>query len=297
MSLADVIKLVFLSAIWGASFIFLRIAVPELGPVLTTTLRIAFAGGALMMYAWITGVKMHWRENLKPFALVALCAGIIPFASFSYAALYLPAAHMAVLNSTAPIFGAVLSVVWLAERLTLPKLTGLLLGITGVAILVGASTLTMNSATLLASGSCLLGACSYALASIVVKKTGHPGGIQPIAMATASLMLGGMMMLPTVPFTLPAAMPSMLALGSVAALALLSSALAQALFIPLISKVGPTRAMSVSFLIPLFSMLWGVIFLNEAIGLSTLIGAVVVLLAMALVLVTPRTDPPSRMRG
>lgn len=288
MSIADLAKLVFLSAIWGGSFIFLRIAVPEVGPVLTATLRTVFAGAALVAYAAATGVEMKWRQNFKSFALVGLCAGVIPFTCFSFAALHLPAAHMAVLNSTAPIFGALLSVALLAERLTMQKLYGLLLGVIGVAILVGAGTLTLTSATLLASGACMLGASSYALSSIVVKKSGRPGGVHPIAMATASLALGGMMMLPTLPFTLPPAMPSALALMCIAAMSLLSSALAQALFIPLIVKVGPTKAMSVSFLIPLFSMLWGRIFLGEQIGLSTVFGAAVVLLAMALVLIAPR---------
>lgn len=290
MSFADLVKLVFLSAIWGGSFIFLRISVPEFGPLLTAFLRTVLAAAVLYAYAHATGVAMNWRANLKPYALVGLCAVVIPFSGFSFAALYLPAAHMAVLNSTAPIFGAVLSIALLGERLTLSKLAGLLLGVAGVAILVGAGSVELNTSTLLASAACLAAACAYALASIVVKKTGRPGGVHPIGMATASLVCGGALLLPTLPFSLPEAMPSLLAILSVSALSLLSSGLAQALFIPLIVKVGPTRAMSVSFLIPLFSMLWGVLFLGEAVGVSTLVGAAVVLLAMALVLAAPRAE-------
>lgn len=99
------------------------------------------------------------------------------------------------------------------------------------------------------------------------------------------------MMVPTLPFALPPAMPSMLALGCVAALSLLSSGVAQAVFIPLIVKIGPTRAMSVSFLIPLFSMVWGYLFLNESVTTSTLVGAAVVLAAMALVLTASHPEP------
>ena len=291
MSLADLAKLVFLSAIWGGSFIFLRVAVPETGPLLTATLRTTLAGVALMAYASATGVQMHWRANLKPYVVVGLFAAAIPFTCFSFAALYLPAAHSAVLNSTAPLFGAVFSILWLAERLTLSRLAGLVLGILGVAILVGAGTVELNPSTLVAVAACLTAAACYALSSIIVKKTGKPGGIHPIAMATGSLVLGGLMMLPTVPFSLPPAMPSTLALVCVGAMSLLSSGLAQALFIPLIVKVGPTRAMSVSFLIPLFSMLWGVIFLDEAIGMATLAGGIVVLTAMGLVLAPSRSAP------
>lgn len=290
MSAADFAKLVFLSAIWGGSFIFLRIAVPETGPLLATTLRTSLAGVALLAFAAATGVPMRWRANLKPYAVVGLFAGVIPFSCFSFAALHLPAAHSAVLNATAPLFGATFSVLWLAERLTLRKLAGLLLGVIGVAVLVGAGTLPLNVPVLIAIAACLLAAACYALSSIIVKKTGQPGGIHPIAMATGSLVLAGLMMAPTVPFSLPPVLPSMRALASVAALSLLSSGLAQALFIPLIVKVGPTRAMSVSFLIPLFSMLWGVVFLREPVGWPTFVGGAVVLLAMGMVLTAPAPE-------
>ncbi|MFC7516315.1 DMT family transporter [Herbaspirillum sp. GCM10030257] len=289
MSSADLAKLVFLSAIWGGSFIFLRIAVPETGPLLTAALRTGLAGLALMAFALMTGVQMNWRSNAKPFAIVGLFAGVIPFTCFSFAALYIPAAHSAVLNATAPLFGAIFSVIWLSERLTIRKLTGLVLGVVGVGILVGVGTVAMTPSTLLAIAACLVSAASYALSSIIVQKTGRPGGIHPIAMATGSLALGGLMMVPALPFTLPPAMPSVTALACIAAMSLLSSGLAQALFIPLIVKVGPTRAMSVSFLIPLFSMLWAFIFLHESVGMSTLVGGVIVLVAMGLVLTSSRS--------
>ncbi len=284
MSVADIAKLIFLSAIWGGSFIFLRVAVPEVGPLLTAMLRTSLGGLALLAFAAASGVSMHWRRNIKPYAVVGLFAGVLPFTCFSFAALHLPAAYSAVLNATAPLFGAAFSALWLAERLTARKIAGLLLGVAGVAILVGASTLALTMATLMSLAACLLAAACYALSSIIVKKTGMPGGIHPIAMAAGSLALGGLIMVPAVPFMLPPAMPSMLALGCIAGLSLLSSGLAQALFVPLIVKVGPTRAMCVSFLIPLFSMLWGALFLHEAVRASTMTGGAVVLLAMALVL-------------
>lgn len=288
MTAADIAKLVFLSAIWGGSFIFLRIAVPEAGPLLTAILRTSLAGTALLIFARMSKVRMEWRRNLKPFALVGLLAGVVPFTCFSFAALVLPAAYSAVLNATAPLFSALLSVLLLGEKLTLRKLCGLLLGITGVAILVGAGALPLTAHTLAAVGACLLAAAGYALSTIVVNKTGRPGDIHPIAMAAGLLALGGLMMLPALPFALPPVMPSLLALGCIVAMALLSSGLAQALFIPMIVKIGPTRAMSVSFLIPLFSMTWGALFLGEPVGAATLLGGLVVLLAMALVLSSGR---------
>ncbi|WP_019142136.1 DMT family transporter [Noviherbaspirillum massiliense] len=284
MPVADLAKLVLLSAIWGGSFIFLRIIVPELGPLLTAILRTALAGSALLVFARCFGTPLNWRRNLKAYVLVGLFAGVLPFTCFSFAALHLPAAHSAVLNATTPLFGALFSIIWLAEKLTLRKLAGLLLGVTGVAILVGAGALPLSITVLISIAACLCAAASYALSTIVVKKTGHPNGVHPIAMATGSLVAGGMLMVPAIPFSLPPAMPSMTALACMLTLALLSSALAQALFIPLIVKIGPTRAMSVSFLIPLFSMLWAAIFLHESVRPSTLGGGAIVLMAMGLVL-------------
>lgn len=287
MPLSDLAKLFFLAAVWGGSFIFLRIAAPELGPMLTAVLRVGLAGIALVGYAAAAGVALDWRRNLKPYALVGLTAAALPFSCFAFAALHLPAAYSAVLNTTAPLFGAVLSIFWLAERLTLKKGIGLVLGIAGVAVLVGAGALALNAATLLAAAAALGAAASYAVSAIIVQRLTRQSGkyaIDPIAMATGSIVWGALFLLPALPFSLPPAPPSSAALASVVALALLSSALAQVLFIPLITRIGPTRAMSVSFLIPLFSMLWGVLFLAEAVQPSMLVGAALVLLAMALVL-------------
>ena len=140
MSVGDLAKLVFLASIWGGSFIFLRVAVPEFGPLMTSILRVTLAAIVLTGFAISTGVPMQWRRNLKPYAIVGLFAAAIPFTCFSFAALHLPAAYSAVLNATAPLFGAVFSVLWLDDRLTISKLGGLILGVVGVAILVGAGS-------------------------------------------------------------------------------------------------------------------------------------------------------------
>lgn len=291
MPARDLVKLMFLAAIWGGSFIFLRVAAPEFGPLMTSILRVSLAAVVLCGFALGTGVAMHWRRNVKPYAVVGLFAAAIPFSCFSFAALHLPAAYSAVMNATAPLFGAVFSVMWLDDRLTISKLAGLILGVIGVAILVGAGALPLNAATLLAAAACLVAAASYAASSIVVKKivrrSESHAGLHPIAIAAGSLVFGSLMMAPLIPFSIPSVAPSFLAFACVVALSTLSSGLAQAMFIPLIVKIGPTRAMSVSFLIPLFSMLWGFIFLDEAVKLSTLIGSAVILAAMGLALSSP----------
>ncbi len=289
MAALDVVKLIFLAAIWGCSFIFLRVIVPEVGPLMTALLRMSLASVALISFATLIGTQMQWRRNVKAYAAVGVFATVLPFSCFSYASQFLPAAYSALLNATSPLFGALFSVLWLAERLTLQKLVGLATGVFGVGVLVGAGALVLNMTTIVAAAACLLAAASYAVSSIIVKKTGHPqdgadGHIDPIAMATGSMALGAVILMPALPFILPKALPTLPAFGAVLGLSLLSSGVAQAMFIPMIVRIGPTRAMSVGFLIPLFGMLWAYLFLGEQVASSTLAGGAIVLLAMGLVL-------------
>jgi drug/metabolite transporter (DMT)-like permease len=303
MSSSDLIKLVFLAAIWGGSFIFMRISVPEFGVIFTATLRISLAGLSLLLFTLLQRVPMLWRKNFKFYAVVGFFSAALPFSCFSYAAQFLPSAYSAVLNSTAPLFGAMFSIFWLSDQLSLRRLTALLLGITGVTVLVGAGTLLLNSHTLLATFAGLIASASYAISSILIKKLGQKQsaagteivdqGIHPNAMASGSLLLGGLMLLPALPFSIPRLIPSTTATLSLLALSLMSTALAQAIFIPLISRIGPTRAMTVTFLIPIFGMLWGYLFLHEAVGISTMIGSVIVLMAMGLIL----SQAPAKKMG
>ena len=294
MSSSDLAKLIFLAAIWGGSFIFMRISVPEFGVIFTAALRISLAGLSLLLFAYSQGVAMLWRKNFKFYAVVGFFSAALPFSCFSYAAQFLPSAYSAVINSTAPLFGALFSIFWMSDRLSLRRLIALFFGIAGVTILVGAGTLPLNLHSLLATLAGLIASASYAISSILFKKLGQQKstgaavpakeGIHPYAMASGSLLMGGLMLLPAWPFSFPNVIPSITATVSLLALSLLSTALAQVIFIPLISRIGPTRAMTVTFLIPIFGMLWGYLFLQEEVHISTIVGGVIVLMAMGLIL-------------
>lgn len=293
ISSAEIAKLGFLAAIWGGAFIAMRLTVPETGAVLTASLRILGAAMALLLFVHLKRIPLNWQRNLKAYTLAGLFGAALPFALFSYAAQHLPAAVSALFNATCPLFGALFSILWLNERLTLLKLTGLLLGLFGVILLVGTGTLLANCSSLLAVAASLIAPACFAISAIVVKlhtcRQSHlqrADRIDPMAMTTGSMLAAAAMMLPTIPNSLPEHMPSLLALSLVIALALIPSALAQIMFIPLITKIGPTRAMSVSFLVPLFSMLWGFVFLGESIGLACVMGGLVVLTATGLILKT-----------
>ncbi len=288
LSFIDIGKLGLLAAIWGGSFIAMRIAAPELGALMSANIRILLAALVLSFFIGMRRIPLNWRSNFKAYFLSGLFGAALPFALLSYAANILPAALSALLNATCPLFGALFAALWLAEPFNLRKLIGLLLGIVGVWLLAGSGAVFKCSPTLLAISACLLSPACFAVSGVIIKhytcryRTEAP--LNPMAMATGAMLAASLLLLPTLPFAIPEHMPSTKAIAAVIALALLPSAFAQILFIPLISRIGPTRAMSVSFLIPLFSMLWGVLFLQETIGLSYIMGGFIVLLATGLVI-------------
>ncbi|HWV14639.1 MAG TPA: DMT family transporter [Cellvibrio sp.] len=291
LSALDLAKLLLLAAIWGGAFILMRLVVPELGALLTASLRIIVAGLALLLFAYLRQIPLQWRANIKVYALSGLLGALLPFALFCYASSYLPAAFSALFNAACPLFVALFSLLWLNESLNLRTLAGLLLGAFGVLVLVGSCVLLHSRLTLLAALACIAAPACFALSGIIIKRYSCANNLQrahkiiePLPLAVGSMVAAALMCLPILPFLLPAQLPSPLSILLLLTLALLPSALAQIIFIPLLAKIGPTRAMSVSFLIPLFSLVGGVLFLQESLPLSSLGGGLMVLTATALIL-------------
>jgi drug/metabolite transporter (DMT)-like permease len=190
---------------------------------------------------------------------------------------------ISLLNSTAPLFGAVFSALWLAERLTLRKLAGLILGTAGVALVSSMDNFERTPMGFLAVAACLLAPACYALAGIYVKK--RASAVKPMAIAGGSQLAAGLVLLPLV-FFFPPSQPVTLEVGALtAAFALFCSAVAYLIYYRLIADVGPTRALTVTFLIPVFAMIWGALFLAESITVARIVGAVVILGGTALIAV------------
>lgn len=273
--------LLLLSALWGGSFVFMRIAAPALGPVLLIELRVLIAGLALLTYGILSGKlpdpRPHWRHYL----VIGAINSALPFVLISTASLYFSASMTATLNATTPLFGAVAASIWIGERLTARKALGLLLGIGGVAALMGLGPIPWTAATLAAAGASLLAAASYGCAAVYTKVKVKGG--QPYAISTYSQLFAALLLLPLVPFSLPDQAPSGLVVGSVLALALLSTAVAYLLFFYLILEAGPTRATMVTYLAPAFGMLWGALLLKEPLGIGTLVGFGLILTSVGLV--------------
>ncbi|MEO0406377.1 MAG: DMT family transporter [Cyanobacteria bacterium P01_A01_bin.135] len=280
MKLRDVAELLLLAALWGGSFLFMRVAAPALGPVWLIAIRVLLAGVALLPLLARKQLLGYLRQYAGPLLVVGGLNSAAPFLLFAFASLSLPAGFTAILNATAPLFGTLVATLWLKERLTLAQLAGFCLGFVGVVILVGWRTVAVTPAFGIAVAGGLLAALLYAIAAPYIKRA--LAGVPALVVTTGSQLGATLLLLPLLPFTVPQQRPSGTVVAAVLALALLSTTLAYILYFRLIQSIGSTRALTVTYLIPLFAMLWGAIALGEAITLSMVVGCGLVLLGTAI---------------
>ena len=274
MRTADVLRLLALAIIWSASFVFVRVLAPVIGPVWVATARLLLGGGALVL-AFIAmrrhgDVGRHWRAYL----FIGVVNSSLPFLLFAYAALTLPASYLVILNAALPLFGAVASAATLGEPLTLRKMGGLTAGVAGVLLVSRAGPIVPDRSFALALAASLAAVLCYAVAGVWLKRRG--GALQPVAVAGWSQLLGGLALLPIAAFVPARGDITSTILIDVLLLALVCSALAYLLYFRLIADIGPTRAMTVTFLMPAFGVLWGGLFLHETITLPMLAGAALI---------------------
>lgn len=279
---ADTARLVALAAVWGASFLFMRIVAPALGPVVTAELRTLIAGIALALYFTLVGLSAEWRRFGRHYVVVGILSSALPFLLWAYAALSLPAGLLSVLNATAPMFGAVCSAVLLRERLSARRIAGLVVGVLGVALLSRAEGDAELHYPAIAGA---LAACfCYGLVATYIKRWASQ--VPSRSMAAGSQLAAGILLTPLIPLWPPMAAPTPLVVASILALGLVCSAIAYLLYFRLIADIGATGALTVTYLIPVFGVLWGVLFLGETVSLSMLAGGVLVILGTVFVLRT-----------
>jgi drug/metabolite transporter (DMT)-like permease len=279
MDAASLFRLLILSAIWGGSFLFLRIGAPALGPVVLMGARVLLAALFLAaVAAWWRkplSVRAHWRHYL----FLGLVNSALPFLLFGYAALTLPAALLAILNATSPLWGTLIAA-GRGTPLTGRTLLGLALGVTGVSLLVGFDRATLEPGAGQAIAAALGAAVCYAIASNYAKSA---RAVEPVANAQGSMWAASLWLLPILPFTPVPAVPGPGVLLIVLALGVVCSGVAYLLYFRLIRDIGAGPALTVTFLIPLFGVLWGWLFLGEAAGWHTLVGGTIVVAGTALV--------------
>jgi len=280
---ADTARLLALAAIWGASFIFIRVAAPVLGPVWTTEGRVLIGGAALAAWFAITGFDPQWRRYMKVYATVGVINSAVPFCLFSFAGAHLSASVMSILNATSPMFGLLLGAAFSGERLTLRKAAGLIVGISGVALVARLDVLEGSPDPMAgwAVAACLGAAFCYGLTGVFIKRRG--AGAPSRGIAVGAQVFAALALAPFLPLLPPASMPGALVLANLAALGILASAIALILYFRLIADVGATRALTVTYLIPLFGLLWGALFLGETLTAPMIAGGALILAGTVLV--------------
>ncbi|MGC1246140.1 MAG: DMT family transporter [Spirulinaceae cyanobacterium] len=280
MKISDLGELLLLASLWGASFLFMRIASPVFGPVWLMECRVLIAGLALLPLVVKLGLLGEVRRYAKPLFIIGCFNAALPYLLFAFASLFLPAGVTSILNATTPLFGSIVAFIWLKEKFTLSKIIGLVLGLGGVVVLVGWQSFVVTPNSLLAVGGVLIATLMYAIAAPYIKK--QLSGVPSLVIATGSLLFAPLFLLPAIPFTVPTTAPTPISIMALFGLALLSTSLAYILYFRLISNVGSTKALTVAYLIPIFAMLWGAIFLKEAITVSMILGCSLVLLGTAI---------------
>lgn len=259
-----------LAALWGASFLFMRLGVAELGALPTAGVRVALAALFLLPVFLVKGVWTDFRRRARPILFVGLLNSGIPFVLFAFAVMHITTGLTSILNATVPLTGALVAWVWLNDRPGGSRMLGLAIGFVGVTLLVigksGFSPMPGTSSplmTLLAMAACLLATLCYGIAASFTKR--HLTGAHPLATAAGSQIgatLG--LALPTL-WLWPDHGVSTTAWGAMAAVALLCTALAYILFFRIIDKAGPSKALTVTFLVPVFALMYGALFLKESI--------------------------------
>lgn len=281
MPVLYLLMLILLGAIWGASYPFMRIAAPVLGPVFLVEVRVLLAGAILLAAAaWarqMPDFRLRWRQYL----LLGAVNAAIPFVLISFATTRLTASLAAILNGTTPLFTAIVAAVVMKERLTPLRLVGLALGFAGVGLVVGWTEVQLSVPLLVGAASSLAGAFCYGLGNVYAKRAF--AGVRVLPMAGGQQIGAAALLLPLAALSVPTTVPTPEAVWAVLALALLCTAFAYLLYFFLIDRVGPTSTAMVAYLVPFFGIFWGSVLLQERLSLGAWVGLGLILTSVTLV--------------
>lgn len=275
MSLKQLFVLLILASLFGSSFIFIKVAAPSLGPIFLIESRVFIAALFLIGYAFLLKQKIHLKNHWKEFLILGAINAAIPFVLIASAELYISASLAAIINSTTPIFSAIISILWLKEAKNIQMFYGIIIGCIGVVILVGWSPIHMNVEVIASIIAICLAALFYGLGGVYSKLTFHK--TKSLELAIGQQVGASIVLMPFAIFNLPNKLPSLTVTFSVLGLAVFSTGIAYLLYFYLIKNVGPTRTVSVTLLVPVFGIIWGVLFLNEHTNQSTYLGLAIIM--------------------
>jgi drug/metabolite transporter (DMT)-like permease len=293
MSRKDLAILLSVAAVFGASFLFIRVASPVLGPLPVSAGRVAL--GALVPVALIVVTRQRrrlapeLRGRYRDLLVVGFLLAALPFTLFAVAELRLPASLAAVLNATTPIWGILVARVWLGQAATARRLLGGAVGLAGVAAAVGLGTLPLDAGTLAATGACLVASLSYAVGSVWTAR--RLGGTPPLVLAAGQQIGAAVLLAAPVTVAGTAHPPTAKAVAAVVALGLVCTGLAFVLWFRLLARVGPVAAVTVTLLAPVFGVAWGALLLDEPVTPGLVAGMAAVLAGVYLIVAVPKAPP------
>lgn len=273
-------ELLLLASIWGASFLFLRIAVPVLGPLPLIALRVGIATLVLLPVLRSARARAQLRAKFRPLIVVGLTNSALPFTLFAIGAMHLGPGFEAILNATTPLWAALLGATLFSVPINRAQIVGLFVGLMGVVVLVGGQPGLLHGAAGWAVAVVLLAPMSYGFAVHVARR--HLADTDPVLTAFGSQATAAVLLAVPAAFVWPAHPVPGGIWAAVAALGVLCTGVAYVLYFRLVAHVGAAYAASVTFLIPAFGMLWGALFLHETITPAMIAGCCIILAGTAL---------------
>ncbi len=274
--------LLLLSLLWGGSFLFAKVAVGELPPMTVAFLRVSIAAATLYAVVRMAGLEMPTGAQWWPFLVMGAINNVIPFSLLFWAMTEVTSGLAAILNAATPLFTVLLAhFLTRDERFSVAKLGGVLIGLAGVAVLIGVDALDGVGLAVLAQFACVAAAVSYAFASIWGRQlVGRP----PMVIATGQVTASSVLLLPIIlvadtPWRL--GMPSVLTIGAVLGLAVVSTALAYVIYFRILRVAGATNLMLVTLLIPVSALAFGVTLLGETVTANDIAGMILIGIGLA----------------
>ena len=275
MELKNWILLILLGAVWGSAFMFIKISADDFGPILLVNLRLLLAGALFLPFLLRKKYLAYFKSHFPGIFILAIFSNAFPFTMFSYASLGATSNMLGILNGTTAFMTMLVAYFWLKESISLKQMFGIILGFLGILVLVNPAN---GSATLGASGFALVGALSYSFSGVYIQK--YQLNANKFVLIGWAMLFGGLLLTPLSFFNLPDQMPDNNAIAALMWLGIVSTGIAYLGYIRLIEQIGAVRTSTVTYLLPVFSIIWGSIFLQEKITWIIFGGFIFVMIGM-----------------
>jgi len=275
MELKNWILLTALAAVWGSAFMFIKVAAPEFGPILLVALRLLLAGCLFLPFLIQKKYLVHLKSHFPGILVLAIFNNALPFTMFSYASLGSTSNMLAILNGSTAFITMIIAYFWLNEGISFKKIGGLILGFGGILVLVNPSN---GSITLTSSIFALTGACCYSISGTYIQK--YQQDSKKFVLIGWSMLVGGILIAPLALFNLPTELPSTNSILALFWLGIISTGLAYLGYVRLIENIGAVRTSTVTYMLPVFGIIWGAIFLDEKITTTILVGFIFVMIGV-----------------